>query len=96
MKNIISGADTNWYKDILKKPETVRKYHRFFRERDTLLNIPKTLEDYVEKNDPEAYEKAKSDAKEARSKIKFDEIYKTYPEKSAIKQDEESSEDSKE
>lgn len=93
MTNIISGADSSWYKGYFKH-EATRKYHKYFRQRDTLLNIPKVLEDKVEKEDSKAFEDAKSTAKENRSKITFDEIVKTIPESAAIVKDD--SETSKE
>ena len=43
------GADSSWYPP--KKKEPIRKYHKYFRQRDTLLNIPKQLEEVVRRDD---------------------------------------------
>lgn len=39
----------------IEKP-ILRKYHKYFRQRDTLMSIPKELEEYTKLKDEEAYD----------------------------------------
>jgi len=78
-----SGADHSWY-DKFNKKESARKYHKYFRQRDTLIGIPKILEDKLKKEDKEEYNKLISKAEDVRNKIDIDSIIKTYPESAAI------------
>ena len=80
----ISGADSNWY-DI--KKDSTRKYHKYFRQRDTLMAIPKILEDELKNRDEAKYNELVNKAKEDRNNIKIDDIVKTYPESAAIVSD---------
>ena len=76
------GADSSWYPP--KKKEPIRKYHKYFRQRDTLLNIPKQLEEVVRRDDEEAYNKVLEEASELRTNIKTEIIVKTITETAAI------------
>lgn len=73
------GADSKWYKDILKKPEVTRKYHKYFRQKDSLKAIPKILEEKIQKEDEEAYNKILQDAVEARNALDTESIVKVDP-----------------
>lgn len=77
----ISGADSNWY-DI--KKDSIRKYHKYFRQRDTLMAIPKILEEDLKNRDKDKYDELVNKAKEDREKITIDDIIKTYPESASI------------
>ena len=59
INNIILGEEPK----AIEKP-VIRKYHKYFRQRDTLLNIPKELEGYVKSKDKTAYNIAKQEAAE--------------------------------
>jgi len=77
----ISGADSNWY-DI--KKDSIRKYHKYFRQRDTLMAIPKILEKDLKNKDKDKYNELVNKAKKDREKITVDDIIKTYPESASI------------
>lgn len=77
----ISGVDSNWY-DI--KKDSIRKYHKYFRQRDTLMAIPKILEKDLKNKDKDKYNELVNKAKEDREKITVDDIVKTYPESASI------------
>ena len=77
----ISGVDSNWY-DI--KKDSIRKYHKYFRQRDTLMAIPKILEKDLKNKDTDKYNELVNKAKEDREKITVDDIVKTYPESASI------------
>ena len=77
----ISGADSNWYN--IKK-DSIRKYHKYFRQRDTLMAIPKILEEDLKNKDKDKYNELVNKAKEDRKKITIDDIIKTYPESASI------------
>lgn len=77
----ISGADSNWY-DI--KKDSIRKYHKYFRQRDTLMAIPKILEEDLKNKDKDKYDELVNKAKDDREKITIDDIIKTYPESASI------------
>ena len=77
-----AGADHSWYNNI--KNESTRKYHKYFRQRDTLMSIPKILEDKLKKEDEATYNELVNKSKEDRSKITRDDIVVTYPESAAI------------
>lgn len=79
---VITGADSNWIKN--NKIDSTRKYHKYFRQKDTLMSIPKILEEKLKSIDEDKYNELVNKAKEDRSKIKVDEIVKTYPESAAI------------
>jgi hypothetical protein len=64
INNIILG-DTP---DAVEKP-VIRKYHKYFRQRDTLLNIPKELEEYTKLKDEAAYTAAKQEAAEKLAEL---------------------------
>lgn len=81
----ISGADHNWYNIEVTDP--IRKYHKYFRQRDTLMAIPKILEDDLKNKDENKYNELVSNAQEERAKITFKDIIKTMPESAAIKKD---------
>lgn len=68
------GADTNWYKRFgeMKKP-AIPRYLKYFRQRDTLLNIPKMIEPIIKAKDKEAYDQAVADAKARLAETKMDE-----------------------
>ena len=74
-----NGADSEWYKDILKDPEATRKYHKYFRQKDSLKAIPKILEEKLQKEDEEAYNKILEDAAEARAALDTDSIISVDP-----------------
>lgn len=78
-----SGADHSWYNSLLKKDST-RKYFKYFRQKDTLMAIPKILEEDLKAKDEDTYNDLVSRASRDRSKITIDEIVKTYPESAAI------------
>ena len=79
---VITGADSNWIN--YNKIDSTRKYHKYFRQKDTLMSIPKILEEKLKSIDEDKYNELVNKAKEDRSKIKVDEIVKTYPESAAI------------
>ena len=80
MKSVsIKGADSTWNEDI-KFSDPRRKYHKYFRQRDTLMAIPKILEQDLQNKDPDQYEALVAQAEEERSKIDVDSIIKVYPE----------------
>ena len=81
----ISGADHNWYNIEVADP--IRKYHKYFRQRDTLMAIPKILEYNLKNKDENKYNELVSNAQEERAKITVDDIKKTMPESAAIKKD---------
>ena len=91
MKSVsIKGADSAW-KDNIKYSDPRRKYHKYFRQRDTLMAIPKILESFLQKEDPDQYKALVAQAKEERSKIDADSIIKVYPEEANYFKEEESS-----
>lgn len=49
--------------EAIKKP-IIRKYHKYFRQRDTLKDIPKELEEYVQQKDETSYNKSVQEAAE--------------------------------
>ena len=80
MKSVsIKGADSTWNENI-KYSDPRRKYHKYFRQRDTLMAIPKILEQDLQNKDPEQYEALVAQAEEERSKIDVDSLIKVYPE----------------
>lgn len=81
----ISGADHNWYN--IEATDPIRKYHKYFRQRDTLMAIPKILEDDLKNKDENKYNELVSNAQEERAKITFEDIIKTMPKSAAIKKD---------
>lgn len=91
MKSVsIKGADSTWNEDI-KYTDPRRKYHKYFRQKDTLMAIPKILEQDLQNKDPEQYENLVTQAEEERSKIDVDSIIKVYPEEANYFKKEESS-----
>jgi hypothetical protein len=68
------GADSNWYKRFgdQKKP-VIPLYLKYFRQRDTLLNIPKMLEPVIEAKDKEVYNQAVAEAEERVTNSKMNE-----------------------
>ena len=80
MKSVsIKGADSS-LTDSIKYSDPRRKYHKYFRQRDTLMAIPKILEQDLQNKDPDQYEALVAQAEEERSKIDTDSIIKVYPE----------------
>lgn len=80
MKSIsIKGADSTW-NDNIKYSDPRRKYHKYFRQRDTLMAIPKILEQDLKNKYSDQYEALVAQAEEERSKIDTDSIIKVYPE----------------
>lgn len=47
----------------------IKKYHTYFRQRDTLKSIPKELEEVVKVKDPENYEAEVNTAAERKSAL---------------------------
>lgn len=91
MKSVsIKGADSTW-NDNIKYSDPRRKYHKYFRQRDTLMTIPKILEPFLQKEDPDQYEALVAQAEEERSKIDVDSIIKVYPEEANYFKEEEPS-----
>lgn len=90
MKSVtISGADSKWLEDR-KYIDARRKYHKYFRQRDTLMAIPKILEKDLENKDKEAYDNLVAQAEEERSNIDVDSIVKVIPEEANYFKKEES------
>lgn len=80
MKSVsIKGADSSW-NDSIKYSDPRRKYHKYFRQRDSLMAIPKILEEDLKNKDSEQYEALVAQAEEERSKIDVDSIIKVHPE----------------
>ena len=80
MKSVsIKGADSTWNNNI-KYLDPRRKYHKYFRQKDTLMAIPRMLEQDLQNKDPDQYEALVAQAEEERSKINVDSIIKVYPE----------------
>ena len=74
-----NGADSEWYKDILGKPEATKKYHKYFRQKDSLKAIPKILEEKLQKEDEASYNKILEDAAEARDALDIESIVSVDP-----------------
>lgn len=91
MKSVsIKGADSTW-NDNIKYSDPRRKYHKYFRQRDTLMAIPKILEQDLKNKDSAQYESLVAQAEEERSKIDIDSIIKVYPEEANYFKEEEPS-----
>ena len=65
------GADNDWYKKLgvdFSVPK-VPVYYKYFKQRDTLMGIPKILEEKIKVEDSEKYNELKEKAEEEKSKL---------------------------
>lgn len=90
--SITVGTGSGWYAD--QKPNAVKKYYENYRQRDTLMGIPKIIEDIVKREDEEAYNNEVALAKERRDNTFKDstedgKYVQTFPAEAAIVNDEE-------